>query len=294
MYTDSIKRNDSIVEEIRKATGITTGFADTRRIPGTDARMMLSTDGVGTKMKIVAALNDYRGIGQDLVAMCVNDIIASGGVPKYFQNYIGINKINADVIMPIIKSINDACKSCGVFLTGGETAELKDTYIHDYPELVGFAVGFMSNEGAPVNSGDIIVGLPSNGLHSNGFTVVNRVLGDAAYDPELLAPTKIYRELVDVYWLSPRMIKVAAHITGGGLEANIGRSLVYHDFIINRETIQVPEIFKRIQKLTGYSTDVMYSIFNMGIGMTVVINKENFYPLSQMLEYEPPIIGVIL
>lgn len=138
-------KNTRLVQKIKDVTGISTSFSSITLVPDNVTSIVQSTDGVGTKIKLAHKLNDYSTIGQDLVAMCVNDIICSGAKPFYFQDYIGMNNLNEDIIISIIKSINDACISCDVRLTGGEMAEMPNTYKENIPELVGFATGYNFN-----------------------------------------------------------------------------------------------------------------------------------------------------
>lgn len=289
------QRNASVVKLIQKVANIVPSFASVSDIPKDAKQLLMSTDGVGTKIALAAKYRKYNTIGQDLVAMCVNDIIAEGGIPYYFHNYIGMSRIDDVVVSIIVESIAKACSSCGVTLTGGETAELSDTYKHDYPELVGFAVGFkLRGDGTDIKKDDLLVALPSNGVHSNGFTIIRSLLGEDAYVEELLTPTKIYSEVADVYVKSPNLIKKAAHITGGGLIENIGRIVPAGNYAItDLVNIEVPEIFEFIRKLGDIPIDTMYNTFNMGIGMVLIVNKSNYNVLRRYLGFEPPIIGNI-
>jgi len=295
-YSKHVDRNDMAVNIIKNIASITTGFASVSNIPRGAKKLMMSTDGVGTKIKLAYEYNDYSGIGQDLVAMCVNDIIAEGGIPKYFHDYIGVNKIRNYDIEYIIDSIHKACVANGIQLTGGETAELESTYANDYPELVGFAVGFLQNNLSAISPGDLLLGMSSSGVHSNGFTLIRSLLGPSAYIPELLTPTHIYTNVADIYINYPNIIKRASHITGGGLESNISRAIPYHKFELDYSylNMKIPEIFKLLKSIGNLELDDMYKVFNMGIGMVLIVSKNNYKFLREKMDQPLPVIGKVL
>jgi len=291
------KNNESAVEMIEKLTGVSTGFASVNPIPFDAREVMMATDGVGTKIKLAHEYEIYSGIGQDLVAMCVNDIIAEGGVPRYFQDYIAMPELNNQIIGDIISSIHLACIKNDIILTGGETAQMEGTFSFagNYPELVGCAVGFKMRSDTDYKTGDLIVALPSSGVHSNGFTIIRGLLGRNAYMPELLEPTKIYTEVANIYFKNPKLIKSAAHITGGGIYHNIRRIIPSGRYIIdNINSVGVPQIFDTIKNLGSISTDDMYNTFNMGVGMALIIDKNDYPELIEHLEYSPVVIGILL
>ncbi len=249
-----------------------------------------STDSIGTKLKIAIALDKHDTIGIDIVNHCVNDILACGAEPLFFLDYIGISGVVPEKVSAIGKGLAQACREVGCVLIGGETAELPDVYSGDDYDLVGFVVGCVEKEdiirGESIVKGDVIVGLPSSGLHTNGFSLVRRVLGETrqeleVYQPELsrtfgeelLEPHRCYlNQLKD---LRP-VIKGLAHITGGGLTGNIPRILpagLMANF--DGRSWRVPPIFELIRRRGKIAHDDMYRVFNMGIGMAVVTAPEN-------------------
>jgi len=235
--------------------------------------VLTTCDGVGTKILVAKELDDYSTIGIDLVAMCVNDILASGGKPVSFLDYIACGEIS-NKLKIVIDGIIKGCESARCKLSGGETAELPDMYGKDDIDLAGFAVGVANREFPElenISAGNLIVGLPSSGIHSNGLSLARKVL-DKDYWKELLIPTRIYaKEMASL--LKKKYVYGAAHITGGGL-SNIQRMLpkgrtyhLYHNWF-------APPIFSNIATESGMSIDEMQNVFNMGIGMAVVVNEK--------------------
>ncbi|TGB01047.1 phosphoribosylformylglycinamidine cyclo-ligase [Halobacillus salinus] len=242
--------------------------------------LVTGTDGVGTKLKIAFELDKHDTIGVDVVAMCVNDIIAQGADPLLFLDYIACGKNEPKRIEQIVKGIADGCEQSGAALVGGETAEMPGMYDLDEYDLAGFVVGMVDKEkiitGENVQAGDVLIGLPSSGVHSNGFSLVRRVIGDfKMYGKELLQPTRIYvnaiRSLKEAV-----TIKGIAHITGGGFYENIPRALPDGLGVsVDRTAWERPAIFDIIQKKGNIEEDEMYGVFNMGIGMVAVVAKED-------------------
>lgn len=281
----SVKKNDELVDKIRDLTEITTGFSDIRPIPGTDIFIVQCCDGTGTKIHLASRYYDlHKTIGQDVVAMCVNDLICSGASLNFFQDYIGMNELKEEIVEYLITSINDACKQCGVTLTGGEMAEMPGTYKRSIPELVGFATGFVDEkhiiDKKNVKAGDIIVALPSSGPHSNGYSLIRKIIyGKSlknAFLKDLCEPTTLYHAVSDIHQENPKLIKSMAHITGGGLENNLARALpegLKAKIHFNRWT--VPDVFLAIQNLGNVEPDSMWSTFNMGIGMCLIVDPHN-------------------
>ena len=244
--------------------------------------MLSTTDGVGTKLMIAQELGIYDTVGIDLVAMSVNDLIVCGAAPQTFLDYIACGKIHEEVLHQIIKGVVDGCEQAECTLAGGETAEMPDVYGSDDFDLAGFAVGIVDRDKMlprkkNIKKGDIILGLPSAGIHSNGLSLARKVIDkkDKAGRRELLRPTKIYvKELKKL--IAKDNIEAAAHITGGGLTGNLIRTLPKTvKPVFDTTAWEVPEIFKKIQKNGGIDPVEMERVFNMGIGIAMVVKKNN-------------------
>ncbi|MDR0286869.1 MAG: phosphoribosylformylglycinamidine cyclo-ligase [Clostridiales bacterium] len=256
-----------------------------------DPVLVSGTDGVGTKLKISFLLKKYDTVGIDCVAMCVNDIICSGAEPLFFLDYIATGKIYPEKISEIVKGISNGCIQAGCSLIGGETAEMPGFYSESEFDLAGFAVGVVNKEdiidGATIKKGDVLIGLPSSGVHSNGFSLIRKIfnptrekLSEHVTDlkctlgEELLKPTRIYvniiRDLIKSF-----EIKGISHITGGGFIENIPRmgsqSL---EWDVETGSWPVPPIFKLMKRLWDMENDDLYSTFNMGIGMVLAVSQE--------------------
>ena len=240
--------------------------------------LLSTTDGVGTKLLIARQLEKYDTIGIDLVAMCVNDLIVCGADPVNFLDYIACGRLNEKQMQEIIKGVVDGCEQSECILAGGETAEMPDVYAEDDFDLAGFCVGLVSKENIlpkkeMIGSGDIILGLKSEGIHSNGLSLARKVIKkeDIEGRKELLKPTKIYvKDLKEL--LKTRKILSAAHITGGGLVGNLKRTIP--DSLepeMDYSSWETPEIFKKIQKQGNIETEEMRKVFNMGIGIAFVV-----------------------
>ncbi len=258
--------------------------------------LVSSADGVGTKLKIAAALGKHDTIGIDLVNHCVNDILTCGAEPLFFLDYIGMGKLVPEQVEDIARGLAQACREVGCALIGGETAEMPGLYAGKDYDLVGFIVGVVEKEklatGKAIQAGDTILGLPSSGLHTNGYSLVRRIFNAAQFQQhyeelgrtlgeELLEPHRCYYKE-----LKPRLpqIKGLAHITGGGLIDNVPRVLP-PDLAakINRRMWTVPPIFQLIQKRGNVDEMEMYRVFNMGIGMVLIGSPENAAKLRQAL-----------
>ncbi len=244
--------------------------------------MLLSTtDGVGTKILVARKLGKFDTIGIDLVAMNVNDLIVCGAEPMTFLDYIACGKINEQLLREIITGVVRGCEIAGCTLTGGETAEMPDVYGPDDIELAGFCTGIVEktqmlprmNEMQP---GDVILGLPSTGVHSNGFSLARKAISETDFDGwrELLVPTKIYvDELKNL--LATGHVLAAAHITGGGLAGNFVRVIPPQCNARFSWSWNVPEIFSRIQRAGRIEMDEMRRVFNMGIGIALVVSRRD-------------------
>jgi phosphoribosylformylglycinamidine cyclo-ligase len=254
--------------------------------------LVSGTDGVGTKLKIAFALDKHDSVGIDLVAMCVNDIVTCGAKPLFFLDYISIGKLSEKVAVELIKGIAEGCKMANCALLGGETAEMPGFYPEGEYDLAGFAVGIVEKskiiDGREIREGDSVIGLSSNGLHSNGFSLARKVLlEEKKYEmdekivtinkslgEELLKPTRIYVQPV-LYLLEKYKILGIAHITGGGLLENIPRILPEGVSVeIDRNSWTKPPIFSLIQKEGKISDEEMYRTFNMGVGMVLIIRSD--------------------
>jgi phosphoribosylformylglycinamidine cyclo-ligase len=255
--------------------------------------LVSTTDGVGTKLKIAHMMNIHNTIGIDLVAMNVNDLVVQGAEPLFFLDYIATGKLSLETSVQIVEGIAQGCIEAGCALTGGETAEMPGFYKDDEYDLAGFAVGVVEYDslidGSEIRVGDSIIGLASNGIHSNGYSLVRKVLleegGLDVNDPieglegsigaELLRPTKIYVKPI-LNLIKNFTIRGIAHITGGGLTENIPRILPQRcEAVIVRETWTPPPIFRIIQEKGGIDESEMLRVFNMGIGMIVIVPKKN-------------------
>jgi phosphoribosylformylglycinamidine cyclo-ligase len=246
--------------------------------------LVSSTDGVGTKLKLAIELKRYDTIGQDLVAMCVNDLICCGAEPLFFLDYFAMGRLLPEEHAPVIKGIARACKECGCSLIGGETAEMPGMYMKDDFDLAGFAVGVVEKDkiinGTMTEAGDVIIGIASSGVHSNGYSLVRRVIEDAKVElasvaDMFLAPTKLYPSLVrGLLQKHGGGIKGIAHITGGGLEGNIPRVLP-ETFAaeLDAGSWERPEVFGFLQRHGNIQEDEMRRVFNLGIGLAIVVSK---------------------
>ena len=239
-------------------------------------KLVASTDGVGSKLELCKVLNKYDTIGIDLVAMCVNDIICQGAKPLFFLDYYAVNKLDLDRGRDIISGINEGCKQSGCILLGGETAEMPLLYKENTFDLFGFSVGVIENDIYPkeIVEEDLIYGIQSSGVHSNGFTLINKLLEKYDYDlNKLIKPTKIYlndlNKLKDKY---SDYIKGFSHITGGGLIDNIPR-ILNKDLNFNITIGNIPDVFKWIYDKSDMSIEDMFKTYNCGIGMVVIFDK---------------------
>lgn len=246
--------------------------------------LVSSTDGVGTKLIVSIARNEFTTIGIDLVAMCVNDLITCGAEPLFFLDYFASGKVKPKHFFDVLKGIVNGCRQSHCSLVGGEIAEMPDCYSDDKYDLAGFAVGVIDRkkiiDGSKVKKGDIAIGLASTGLHSNGYSLARKVFTDSEikkseWGKELLKPTRIYVKPI-LKLCESLKLKSIAHITGGGLYDNVPRVLPKNlSLIIDKKAWKVPSIFNEIQKRTSLPDREMYRTFNMGIGMVVIVAKND-------------------
>lgn len=257
--------------------------------------LVSGTDGVGTKLKLAFEMDIHDTIGKDCVAMCVNDVLCQGATPLFFLDYIATDKILPEKIEEIVKGISEGCKIGGMALIGGETAEMPGMYSAEEYDLAGFAVGIVDKtkiiDGSKVENGDIILGLPSSGVHSNGFSLVRRIIEKSGIDIKtdeigktLLEPTRIYtKPLVEL--VKKFNITGIAHITGGGFHENIPRILKENqNAVINKNSFVKPSIFSWIQEQGPVAEEEMYSTFNMGIGIVLTVRKEDLIEVESYLK----------
>ncbi len=265
--------------------------------------LVSGTDGVGTKLKLAFLLDKHDTIGQDCVAMCANDIICCGATPLFFLDYVALGKNVPEVVATIVKGVTDGCKMAGCALVGGETAEMPGFYPIDEYDLAGFCVGIVDKEkiinSDSINVGDKVIGIASSGVHSNGFSLVRKIfdvnkenlneyreeLGKTLGE-SLLAPTKIYVKPV-LKVLEQVNVKGISHVTGGGFYENLPRML--NDKValnINKNSYEVPAIFKLLQSTGNIPERDMYNTFNMGIGMALIVPAEDVEKTLQILKQE--------
>ena len=247
--------------------------------------LVSGTDGVGTKLKLAFHLKKYDTIGIDCVAMCVNDILCHGAEPMFFLDYLACGKLDAGVSSEIVKGVAEGCLSSGMSLVGGETAEMPGFYSEGEYDIAGFAVGVVERKkvinGEKIKPGNVIIGLPSSGVHSNGFSLVRKLITDLdeEYNGQkiseyLLTPTKIYVKPVSKI-IKKYKVKGMAHITGGGLIENVPRIIPDGlSAVISKDKIKVPEIFGYLQS-KGVPEDEMWGTFNMGIGFVLVVKEKD-------------------
>ncbi len=255
--------------------------------------LVSGTDGVGTKLKLAFIMDKHDTVGIDCVAMCVNDIICCGAKPLFFLDYIACGKNEPEKIADIVKGVAEGCVQSGAALIGGETAEMPGFYPVDEYDLAGFSVGVVDREkildNKTIKEGDVIIALPSSGVHSNGFSLVRKVfdvensdiktpvaeLGGKSVGETLLTPTKIYVKPMCTLFESVK-VKAVSHITGGGFYENIPRSLpTGFGAKIEKSSLKILPIFELISKTASIPERDMFNTFNMGVGMSVVVDKND-------------------
>lgn len=246
--------------------------------------LVSGTDGVGTKLEIAIKLNKFDTIGIDCVAMCVNDILCHGAKPLFFLDYIACGKLDAEIAKDIVKGVSEGCIQSGAALIGGETAEMPGMYKDGDYDVAGFAVGIIDKDkiidGSKIKEGDVLIGLASSGVHSNGYSLVRKLINnyDEVLDGKtlgeiLLEPTRIYVKPI-LKLLESFEIKGLAHITGGGFYENIPRMFKgEYTAVINKNSFKTPSIFKYLMS-KGVNEDHMFNTYNMGIGLVLAVDKE--------------------
>lgn len=255
--------------------------------------LVSGTDGVGTKLKLAFLMDKHNTVGIDCVAMCVNDIACAGGEPLFFLDYIACGKNFPEKIADIVGGVADGCKQAGAALIGGETAEMPGFYPEDEYDLAGFAVGIVDEKnlitGKDLTAGDVLIGMASSGVHSNGFSLVRKVFEmtkeslDTYYDElgetlgeTLIAPTKIYVKALKRVKDGGVTIKACSHVTGGGFYENIPRMLPDGvRAVIKKDSYEVPAIFKLLAEKGNIEEEMMYNTYNMGIGMVLAVDPSD-------------------
>lgn len=264
--------------------------------------LVSGTDGVGTKLKIAFLMDKHDTVGIDCVAMCVNDIACAGAEPLFFLDYIACGKNEPEKIAAIVKGVAEGCRMAGAALVGGETAEMPGFYPVDEYDLAGFAVGIIDQKnlinGAELKAGDVLIGIASSGIHSNGFSLVRKVfrmqketlntyyesLG-ASLGESLLTPTKIYVKTLRSLKQGGVRIKACSHITGGGFYENIPRMLPEGiEAKINKNSYKIPAIFEMLKKDGSIDEKIMYNTYNMGIGMVIAVDESEVDKSIKLIE----------
>ncbi len=254
--------------------------------------LVSGTDGVGTKLRVAFMVDRHDTVGIDLVAMCVNDILVQGAEPLFFLDYLAVGKVDPERVSAVVEGIAEGCRLAGCALIGGETAEMPGFYAAEEYDMAGFAVGVVERsrivDGAAIHEGDVLLGLVSSGLHSNGFSLARKVLleiGELDVDSylhelgrtigeELLVPTRIYVRSV-LPLLGEFTVRGMAHITGGGITENLPRILPAGlKAVVDRDSWPVPPIFDLIREIGNVAADEMYRTFNMGIGFVLVVPSD--------------------
>ncbi len=282
--------------EVLGGIGGFSGAFSLEAIKGMEHPVLLSgTDGVGTKLKLAFIMDRHDTVGIDCVAMCVNDVACAGGEPLFFLDYIACGKNVPEKIATIVSGVAEGCKQSGAALVGGETAEMPGFYPIEEYDLAGFAVGVVDQkdliDGKDLAAGDVLVGLASSGVHSNGFSLVRKVFEkeltreglDTYYEElgrtlgeALLAPTKIYVNALKGIKDAGVKVKACSHITGGGFYENIPRMLKDGTrAVVKKDSYEVPAIFKMLAAKGGIEEQMMYNTYNMGIGMVVAVDPED-------------------
>jgi phosphoribosylformylglycinamidine cyclo-ligase len=304
---EAVERMKSHVERTKRSgvMGSLGGFGgmfDLSTLNLKEPVLVSGTDGVGTKLMLAFMLDKHDTIGVDAVAMCVNDIVVQGAEPLYFLDYIACGKAVPERLEAIVKGVADGCEQAGCALVGGETAEMPGMYSEDEYDLAGFSVGAVEKQklvnGETIQPGDVVIGLSSSGLHSNGFSLVRKIfLQDHSFSltdhveelgktlgEELLTPTKIYVKPL-LACLKEKTVRGMAHITGGGFYENIPRMLPEGVQVnIENGSWPVPPIFNLLKKYGELTDKELFSTFNMGIGMVLVVPGEEHQDVLRLLK----------
>jgi len=294
---DKIKKNVAATHN-KNVLGNIGGFAGMYELDNDIENPILvaCTDGVGTKVSLAQEYNDLSGIGQDLVAMCVNDLVVCGARPLFFLDYYASSKLNVNEAATVVKSIANACIESDCALLGGETAEMPGHYIDNNFDLAGFSVGCVSKDKIikkdNVKNGDVLIGIESSGPHSNGFSLIRKIIKESnATDDEktqvakkCLKPTILYPRLIKDLILNYKINSIS-HITGGGLTENLPRSITEDLSVkINSNSWKMPSIFEWLKENGNISDEDMYRVFNCGIGMALFVDKSEALDISDKIK----------
>jgi len=292
---DLIKKwvNKTTRPEVLDGIGSFGGFFALKPNKYQEPVLVSGTDGVGTKLKIAQMLGVHDTVGIDLVAMCVNDILTHGAEPLFFLDYLALGKLQPEMVEKLVKGVSEGCLRAGCSLIGGETAEMPGFYKEDEYDLAGFTVGVVERSrlinGSAIEDGDVLIGLPSSGIHSNGYSLVRKVLLEKAdlkldqqidelgktLGEELITPTRIYVKPI-LSLLEEVEIRGMAHITGGGMAENLQRIMPEGlGAQINQASLKTPAIFELIARLGKVPLEEMYRTFNMGIGYILVTSEQH-------------------
>lgn len=276
--------------------------------------LISGTDGVGTKLKVAFDTGVHNTIGIDAVAMCVNDVLVNGAEPLFFLDYLAVGKLEPEQVAQVVEGVAEGCRQAGCALIGGETAEMPGFYTPGEYDVAGFTVGIVDKkkmiDGSTIKEGDVVLGLPSSGLHSNGYSLARKVMFEkAGYKPEdkvellgttvgeaMLKPTRIYVKSV-LGMLEEAEVKGMAHITGGGFLENIPRVLPDDvDVVIEEGAWPVPPIFSLIESIGNIEKKEMYRTFNMGIGYVIICDQANALKICDYftkIQEEVYLIGMV-
>jgi phosphoribosylformylglycinamidine cyclo-ligase len=308
LYEDAMSRLPALMKRTHtsRVIPLADAFAGLMRLnltnrPGQatydDPVLVSGTDGVGTKLKVAQQLKRYDTVGIDLVAMSVNDVLCLGAEPLLFLDYLALGKDNPELIEALVRGVSQGCVECGAALLGGETAIMPDIYSGEDFDMAGFCVGVAERtqliDGQSIRPGDVVIGLPSSGFHSNGYSLIRKVVFQIAgmsvdqhvaelgrtVGEVLLEPTRLYPKLILSVLKTQHpnsVVSGLAHITGGGLKDNIERLLPEScRLVIDRASWPIPPAFTWLQKLGGIDRDEMFHVFNMGIGFTLIVRPES-------------------
>lgn len=303
--------NKTTRPEVLGGIGSFAGLFDLSSFSYKEPVMVSGTDGVGTKLKLAFQMDKHDTVGIDLVAMCANDIVAQGAQPLFFLDYIACGKNDPAKIEQIVAGVANGCVDAGAALIGGETAEMPGMYSDDEYDLAGFVVGIAEKSklitGQTIEEGNVLIGLPSSGVHSNGYSLVRKVVEDLDYAEQyeglskplgevLLTPTKIYAKQVAKV-LEKVDVKGISHVTGGGFYENLPRMLPEGLGVeVQKGSWNIPEIFTFLQTKGDIPEDEMYGVFNMGVGMVLVVKEEDAEDTISILKEageEASIIGKV-
>lgn len=318
-----IEKAESLIGDVKRAAKATYdenvlsgvgGFGALYELKNYDEPVLVSgTDGVGTKIMLAQTLGDFSGLGYDLVAMCVDDIVCAGAKPLFFIDYLALGKLEEKTYLTLVKSIAEACKVSGCALIGGETAELPGMYPPDEFDLAGFSVGVVEKskilKPENVKTGQKIVGLLSSGFHSNGYSLVRKIVevkmldlqkdyGFGKLGKALIAPTAIYsRALVSALGEFGHLISGISHITGGGIPGNLNRVLpIDKNARVEAGSWPVPDVISFVTETAELKLQEAYKTFNMGIGMAVILDpsiEKDFISLMKEFQFESFVVGEI-